>query len=228
MERLQEGANPITIGIVDDHQVLVEALRMVIQNEPDLRVTGEAGTCAGCLELVKRTRPDILLLDVALPDGNGLSLVPQINQISPETHILVLTSLSDEATLLQAVDLGVSGFVSKNRRLSEVLGAIRQAAAGEIAISVSLLLGLLGHKSNPPSRPQVKGEGEALTLRERQILTCLAQGKSGAEIAGELNIAPLTVRTHIRNIFEKFGVHSRLEAVSYALRQGMIDSPLRG
>ncbi len=226
MERLPEKASPITIGIVDDHQVLVEALRMVIQNEPDLQVIGEAGTCSGCLELVKLTSPDILLLDLALPDGNGLSLVPQINNISPETHILVLTSLSDEATLLQAVDLGVSGFVGKNQQLSEMLVAIRKAAAGEIAISVSLLLGLLGHKTKPPSHPQVKINSETLTPREHEILTCLAQGKSGPAIAAELNIAPLTVRTHIRNIFGKIGVHSRLEAVSYALRQGLIDSPL--
>jgi DNA-binding NarL/FixJ family response regulator len=226
MERLPEKASPITICIVDDHQVLVEALRMVIQNEPDLRVTGEAGTCAGCLELVKHTRPDILLLDLALPDGNGLSLIPQINHFSPETHIMVLTSLSDEATMLQAVDLGVSGFVGKNQQLSDVLGAIRKAAAGEIAISVSLLLGLLGHKTKSPSHPQVKTESETLTPREYKILTCLAQGKSGLEIATELSIAPLTVRTHIRNILGKFGVHSRLEAVSYALRQGLIDSPL--
>lgn len=226
MERLPDENNPIMIGIVDDHQVLVEALKMVIQNEPDLRVAGVAGSCAGCLALVKRTSPDVLLLDVNLPDGNGLGLVEQINQISPETHILVLTSLSDKATLLEAVDMGVSGFVGKNQRLTEVMGAIRQAAAGEIAIPVSLLLGLLRQSTSTSTRPQMNNEGEMLTSREREILSCLAQGKSGPEIAAELNIAPLTVRTHIRNIFEKFGVHSRLEAVSYALRQGLIDSPL--
>jgi DNA-binding NarL/FixJ family response regulator len=217
---------PITIAIVDDHQMLVEALRLMIQNEPDLRVVGEAGTCTECLDLVAHTSPTILLLDVFLPDGDGLSLVPHINQVSPETSVLVLTSFSDEATLLRAIDLGVSGFVGKNRRLSEVLGAIRQVAAGEIAISANLLLGLLGRKPYKQSQNTGKQQIDQLTPREREILSCLAQGKSGQEIAEALNIAPLTVRTHIRNVIEKLGVHSRLEAVTSAIRKGLIDSPL--
>jgi DNA-binding NarL/FixJ family response regulator len=227
MERLPGKVNPITIGIVDDHKVLVEALRLVIQNELDMEVTGEAGTCAECLELVKRNPPNILVLDLALPDGNGLSLVPQINQISPEIHILVLTAHSDQATLMQAIDLGVTGFVGKNQRLTDVMVAIRQAATGEITIPLSMLLGLLGQKSHLQNHQQGNNnDNETLTPREHEILTCLALGESGPEIAHELNITPLTVRTHIRNIIDKFGVHSRLEAVSYALRQGLIDSPL--
>jgi DNA-binding NarL/FixJ family response regulator len=226
MNETASGGKPITIAIVDDHQMLVEALRLMIQSETGLCVVGEAGTCAECLALVVRTSPSILLLDVALPDGDGLNLVPQINQLSPETSILVLTSFSDEATLLRAIDLGVSGFIGKNRRLSEVLGAIHQVASGEIAISASLLLGLLGRKPYKHSRSIGKQQFDPLTPREREILSFLAQGKSGPEIAEELSIAPLTVRTHIRNVIEKLGVHSRLEAVTYALRNGMIDSPL--
>lgn len=218
---------PITVAIVDDHQVLVEALKSVIQSEADLQVVGEANTCADGLNLVQRQRPAVLLLDVNLPDGDGLSLVPRINQAAPQTAVLILTSFSDEATLLRAIDLGVSGFVSKNRHLSEVLGAIRQVAAGEIAIPTSLLLGLLGRKPKGRGRDlDLRQEYEPLTGREREILTCLAQGKSGPEIAAQLNIAPLTVRTHIRNLMEKLGVHSRLEAVTFALHHGLIDSPL--
>jgi len=220
-------AGPVRVAIVDDHQVLVEALKSVIQAEVDLQVVGEANTCADCLNLVQRQRPAVLLLDVNLPDGDGLSLVPRINQASPETAILILTSFSDEATLLRAIDMGVSGFVSKNRHLSEALGAIRQVAAGEIAIPTSLLLGLLGRKPKARGRDLDLSEPyDPLTGREREILACLAQGKSGPEIAAQLNIAPLTVRTHIRNILEKLGAHSRLEAVTFALRHGLIDSPL--
>jgi DNA-binding NarL/FixJ family response regulator len=226
MKKDVEKSAPITIAIVDDHQMLVEALRLMIQTEPDLDVIWEAGTCAECLNLVKRASPAILLLDVALPDGDGLSLVPQINRISPTTSVLILTSFSDETTLLRAIDLGVSGFVSKNRRLSEVLGAIHQIADGEIAISASLLLGLLGRKQYQLARNSEKKNSVPLTPREREILTYLSQGKSGPEIAAMLNIAPLTVRTHIRNVIEKLGVHSRLEAVTSALREGLIDSPL--
>ena len=223
----QEAPGRVTVAIVDDHQMLVEALKSVIQGEADLQVVGEANTCADCLSLAQRIRPAVLLLDVNLPDGDGLSLVPRINQASPETAILILTSFADEATLLRAIDLGVSGFVSKNRHLSEVLSAIRQVAAGEIAIPTSLLLGLLGRKPVAHGRDlDLRGQLEPLTGREREILACLAQGKSGPEIAAQLNIAPLTVRTHIRNLMEKLGVHSRLEAVTFALHHGLIDSPL--
>ncbi len=222
------GSRPVTVGIVDDHQVLVEALKQVILGEANLQVVGEAGTCSECLGLVQRVRPAVLLLDVNLPDGDGLSLVPRINLLSPETAILILTTFSDDATLLRAIDLGVSGFVSKNRHLSEVLAAIHQVASGEIAIPASLLLGLLGRKPKAPGRDLDldPGGGEPLTARELEILSYLAEGKSGPEIAARLSISPLTVRTHIRNLMEKLGVHSRLEAVTYALHHGLIDSPV--
>ncbi len=216
----------ITIVIIDDHQVLVETLKLVIQQEEDMQVVGVAGSCAGCLELVQRVTPSVLILDVALPDGDGLSLVPKINKLSPETNILILTSLSDEDTLMRAIDLGVSGFVGKNQHLSELLGAIRLANQGEIAISASLLLGLLGRKQRPRRQNPGVLAYETLTPRETEILCYLAQGRSAGEIAEMLNISPLTVRTHIRNLIEKLGVHSRLEAVTYAMQKGLIDSPL--
>jgi DNA-binding NarL/FixJ family response regulator len=216
----------ITIAILEDHQVLVETLKHVIQQEKDMQVVGEAGSCADSFELIRQFRPAILILDVSLPDGDGLSLVPKLNKLSPETNILVLTSFSDEETLMRAMELGVSGFVSKNQHLSELMSAIRQAAQGEIAIPASLLLGLLGRK--PYLRRQVPDlqKHEPLTKRESEILCYLAQGHSGSEIAGILNISPLTVRTHIRNLIEKLGAHSRLEAVTYALQHGLIDTPL--
>jgi DNA-binding NarL/FixJ family response regulator len=106
------------------------------------------------------------------------------------------------------------------------LGAIHQVASGEIAIPVSLLLGLLGRKQYRQVRSPINSGHEQLTPREKEILSCLAQGLSGVEIAACLNITPLTVRTHIRNVIEKLGVHSRLEAVTFALREGLIESPL--
>ncbi len=225
MNHITDLTPKITIAIVDDHQMLIETLRTVIGNEPDIRIVGEADTCSGCLDLVRQVRPIVLLLDVALPDGDGLSLVPKINRMSPETNILILTSLSDEATLMKAVDLGVSGFVSKNQHLKELISAIRQAANGEIAIPASLLLGLLSRKVRPHNQPVANQNQEALTSREVEVLKCLAQGYSGPDMAGKLNISPLTVQTHIRNIIMKLGVHSRLEAVTCALQWGLIDPP---
>lgn len=225
---MSEGqAQPLTttIMLVDDHQLLTDALTAILHSQPGLRVVGVADSCAAARERIARLQPEVLLLDVSLPDGDGLSLVPDVNRLCPDTYILVLTSFSDEKTLGRAIVTGVNGFVSKERPLSEIIAAIRQAAEGEIVMPTSLLAGLLGRLPRSAAEPGAQSQRELLTPREREILTLLAQGLSGAQIAAELNIAPLTVRTHIRNLLEKLGAHSRLEAVSYALRHGLIEPP---
>ena len=186
-----------------------------------MTVIGTAGNCADALKLLGNVAPQVLLLDVMLPDGNGIDLVPQIKQIRPDTNILILTSLSDEATLIRAMQVGVSGYMAKNINLTDVLKGIRQAASGEIAVPTSLLLGLLS-RAHP-----AKGEqpGMLITQREHEILTLLAGGKRTEAIARELNISASTARTHIRNLLQKLGSHSRLQAVTYALQSGLIDPP---
>lgn len=211
----------IRVAMVDDHLVLVDALRMIVQTQKDMVVVETGGTCAECLELVARCKPQVLLLDVRLPDGDGIDLVPAIKSISPDTNILVLTSLSDEPTLQRAMQAGVSGFASKSRNLVEVLQSIRKAAAGEMAIPTGLLLGLLNRTPHVPCA----APAEPLTAREREILRLLSIGKSNEEISTSLCIAPWTVRTHVRNLLQKLGVHSRLQAVSYALHCGLIEPP---
>jgi DNA-binding NarL/FixJ family response regulator len=118
-----------SIMLVDDHQLLTDALTVVLRKESDLQVVGVAGTCAAARAQLARTCPDVLVLDVALPDGDGLSLVPEINRVCPNTYILVLTSFSNAQTLIRAIETGVKGFISKEQPLSEILTAIRQAAA---------------------------------------------------------------------------------------------------
>lgn len=216
-----------TIFLVDDHQILTDALTAILSHQPDFLVAGVAGTCAAAREKFARTCSDVLLLDVSLPDGDGLSLVPELNRLCPNTYILVLTSFSDEKTLTRAIQTGVNGFVSKERPLSEVITAIRQAAEGEIVMPTSLLLGLLGRIPHAPLGPVAPPNHEPLTPREGEILACLAQGMSGVQIAATLSISLMTVRTHIRNLLDKLGAHSRLEAVSYALRHGLIESPFK-
>ncbi len=226
---MSEGSTPsktISILIVDDHVILTDALAMILRSQPDLRVAGVADTCAAARDLLAQGCPDVLLLDVALPDGDGLGLVPEFNQSCPNTSILVLTSLSDDATLMRATEIGVNGFISKDQSLSELIAAIRQAAEGEIVMPTSLLLGVLGRiQPGRGGRPTPPGR-DPLTPREREILTCLAKGMSVPQLAAALSIAPMTVRTHIRNLMERLGVHSRLEAVSYALSRGLIEPPV--
>ena len=217
----------IRIAIVDDHQMLIEALSLVIDKEPGLRFVGSANTCCAALGLVRAHEPDVLLLDVSLPDGDGLSLVPDLQAACPRMQILVLTSLADESTLLRAVEMGVGGFVGKHRPVAEVFTAIRQAADGEMVMPSNLLVGLLTRRQAPaaPRVTRVQPEYEPLTAREREILAHTAEGKSGAAIAEELNISLMTVRTHLRNLMSKLNVHSRLEAVAFALRNGLIEPP---
>jgi len=219
-------SKPIVIIIVDDHQVLTDALTIILRSQPDLQVAGVAATCAATREALARTCPDVLLLDISLPDGDGLSLVPDVKRLCPETHVLVLTSASDEKTLMRAIDSGVNGFVMKTRPLSEVIGAIRQAAEGEIVMPTGLMHSLLGRMAQARGTRADQPGSKPLTPREREILTCLARGMSGPGIAAALNIAPLTAKTHIRNVLEKMGVHSRLEAVALALRHGLIEPPI--
>jgi DNA-binding NarL/FixJ family response regulator len=226
MSEGQAESKTTSIIIVDDHQLLTDALTAVLHSERNLQVVDVADSCAAARQKLAHTCPDVLLLDVSLPDGDGLSLVPEFNRLCPGAYVLVLTSFSDEKTLTRALQTGVNGFVSKERPLSEVIHAIRQAAEGEIVMPASLLLGLLGRLPRAHAEPAVQVSHELPTPREQEILACLAQGMSGEQIAAALNISLLTVRTHIRNLLEKLGVHSRLEAVSYALRHGLIEPPL--
>ena len=216
----------ISVAIIEDHQILVDSLGLMLRYEPEMEFLGSASSVSDGQPLVQNSKPDVLLLDIGLPDGNGLDMIPEVNTISPDTHIVILTSLSDEATLMRVIDSGISGFVSKNSELSELLETIRRAADGEIVMPTSLLMGLLMRLPRDKAATYKDEKGwERLTVREQEILELLAKGKSGNEIAEELHIAPLTVRTHIRNMMSKMGVHSRLEAVAFGLKNGIIDPP---
>lgn len=216
----------ITVAMIEDHTILVDSLSLMLRYESDIDFLGSASTISKGQSLVEETNPDVLLLDVGLPDGSGLDLIPEVKRVSPDTNIVVLTSLSDETTLMRVIDSGISGFVSKNSQLSDLMETIRKAADGEIVIPTSLLVGLLMRlpRDKAAAYQDEKGWGR-LTVREQEVLELLASGKSGNEIAEELHIAPLTVRTHIRNLMAKMGVHSRLEAVTFGLKNGLIDPP---
>jgi DNA-binding NarL/FixJ family response regulator len=212
------------VAIVDDHLTLVEALRVMIQAQRDMTVVAVGGTCAACLELVQRTAPRVLLIDACLPDGDGIALAPEIRERSSETNIRVLASLSDEETLLRAMQAGVCGFVSESRDLAEVLRAIRQAASGEIAIPTGLLLGLLNR--TPRDRRAANRRRDTLTPLDRDILSLLARGKSVDDIAAALTITPQAARAGIHNLLQRLDMGSRLQAVTYALKYGLIEPPI--
>jgi len=214
----------ITIAIVEDHKIFVDALKRVISLEKDLEFVGSVTTFNDSLPLVRNIRPDILILEIELTDGDGLELLPQIKRVSPRTKTLVLTRSSDDMKLVRAVERGARGYLSKSCSLSELFLTLRKVSRGELVVPSERLIELLRRVSHG-RKVVVQGSQvwERLTPRENEVLKCLARGKSGELIAEELSITPLTVRTHIRNLMSKLGVHSRLEAVSYAVNNGLLD-----
>jgi DNA-binding NarL/FixJ family response regulator len=212
----------ITVAIIEDHQILVDALGLMLSRDQEFQFVGSATTLAGGLDLIQRTLPNLLLLDIHLPDGSGFEIVPKIIETSPQTRVVVLTSYTDEETIMRAIDLGVSAFLPKNTPLNEFYATLHKAAEGEVVMPPKLLIGLL---KRVPRQQAITNRQDSiwkkLTPREYEILTYLVAGKSGDAIAEALDIAPLTVRTHVRNLMSKLGVHSRLEAVAFGVRHGL-------
>lgn len=216
----------LRIAIVDDHQILIDTLRFVLEFEPDMEIAGAANNLEEARELIKSTTPDIMLLEVLLPDGNGFELVSLLRKHCPQTRLIILTTAIDDITIMRALDYEVQGLLSKTCSLDELFSTLRKVGKGEISIGADLLMRML--KRQTRSRVILEDNRRSwicLTSREMEVLHCLVLGKSSDLIADELHITPLTVRTHIRNLMSKLGVHTRLEAVSFALTRGLVQAP---
>jgi DNA-binding NarL/FixJ family response regulator len=207
----------IRVLIVDDHEVLASSLAKTLDTEPDLLSVGAAGSLKQAAELIRTTAPDVLLLDHRLPDGDGVAAIGRLRELRPSMAVIILTASPSEHLMVAAVEAGVSGFLSKTRSLAEVTSAVRAAAVGEAVISPEMLARLL---------PRLGGTGRVgaatLTEREREILGLIAQGLSNAAIAERLVVSVNTVRNHVANLLAKLGARSKLEALSIAIREGLL------
>ena len=208
---------PARVLIVDDHEVLTASLAQVLDHEPDLTVVGAAGTLEKARALLATEAPDVVLLDHRLPDGDGVEAIPALLALRPEASIVVLTATTADHVLVAAIEGGASGFISKTRGLDEVTSAVRAAAAGESVISPEMLARLLPRLHRREAEPRDK-----LTEREREVLQLLAEGLSNAAIAERLFVSVHTVRNHVANLSTKLGAHSKLEALSIAVREGLL------
>ena len=208
---------PVRVLIVDDHEVLAASLSLVLDDQPGLTTVGVAGTLERARLLMATTQPDVVLLDHRLPDGDGVAAIEELRALQPGAGIVVLTASAADHVLVSAIEAGAAGFVSKTRSLEEVTAAVRAAAAGESVISPELLARLLPrlHRGSAGSRSD-------LTEREREVLGLLADGLSNAAIAQRLTVSVHTVRNHIANLSAKLGAHSKLEALSIAVRDGLL------
>ena len=216
-EALDEAPPAVRVLIVDDHEVLASSLAHVLDDEPDLMSVGTAGTLERARAMIRTTAPDVLLLDHRLPDGDGVDAIAELRALRPSMKVVVLTATASDHVLVSAVEQGASGFVSKTRSLGELTSAVRAAASGEAVISPEMLARLLPrlHRSGRPAHTE-------LTEREREVLGLLAQGMSNAAIAERLVVSVHTVRNHVANLSAKLGAHSKLEAMSIAVREGLL------
>jgi two-component system, NarL family, response regulator DevR len=218
----EQSVGVIGVLIIDDHRMFADSLARLLSDEEDIKVVGAASTASEGLALAARLQPAVILVDYELPDRNGVTIVSEMRKRVPGVHVVMLTGKSDDRVLLEAIEAGCSGFMTKDRAAAEVADAIRVAAAGEALISPRELARLLP-KLNRNYRPL----GGDLTEREREILILLADGRTNAAIAGEIYLSVNTVRNYVQSILTKLGAHSKLEAVAIGVRQGLIEYPTK-
>jgi DNA-binding NarL/FixJ family response regulator len=208
---------PIRILIVDDHAVVRQGLRMFLELDPELEIAGEAENGARAIEMCRSLAPDVVLMDLLMPVMDGLTAIDAIRSEMPDTEVIALTSVLEDASVVGAVKAGAIGYLLKDTQADELCRAIKAAAAGQVQLSPEAAARLVREVRAPDSP-------EALTERETDVLRLLAQGKANKEIAAALSIGEKTVKTHVSNILTKLGVRSRTQAALYAAQIGL--SPL--
>jgi len=213
---------PAAIGVlvVDDHQLFAAGLARLLADEPDITVLGIATSGAQALEMVDRLQPQVVLTDYLMPDQDGVTVTAQIKARNPTIMVVMLTGSADDRTLLSAIEAGCSGFLTKDRAVGEVAAAVRAAAVGESLISPAMLARLL-----PKLKPSRRSLGADLTEREREILGLLARGWTNRAIGEQLCLSVNTIRNYVQSILSKLDAHSKLEAVSTAVREKIIEYP---
>ena len=212
----------IRLLLVDDHAVVRSGLRMLLEGEPDVEIVGEAGPAAEALEAVRTLKPDVILMDISLPDLSGIEAASQIKRISPSAAIVALTIHEGEEYFFKMLEAGASGYVPKRAAPEELLTAIRAAAVGEVYLYPSLAKFLVKDYLSQDQQTKSARTLNGLTTREQEVLAHLADGASNPEIAEVLGISPKTVARHRENLMRKLNLHSRTELVKYAIRKGII------
>ena len=207
---------PIRAVIVDDHAMVAESLRRLLEGEHDIEVVALAVNVAGAIEAVRTCQPDVVVMDYGLPDGDGVAATVRIRAEWPRTKVLLLTGTSGSDVVAAALDAGCVGYVEKTNAAASLVAAVRSVHAGEAVLPQAKLSSLLARTDADP--------GGTLTKREHEILQQVERGVSNKAIASELTVSLNTVRTHVQSILKKLDAHSKLEAVSIAREQGLLRS----
>ncbi|GAB4454889.1 MAG: response regulator transcription factor [Anaerolineae bacterium] len=211
--------NPIRILVADDHPVVRDGLVAILGTQPDFEIVGEAGTGAEAVERARELRPDVMLLDLEMPELDGVEVLRRLSQSNPEVRVIVFTAFDTDERILGAVQAGAQGYLLKGAPRKELFDAVRVVHAGGSLLQPVVASKLLRQVSHPA---QVN-EAEALTLRELEVLRLVAQGLQNKEIAVALVISERTVKFHVSSIMGKLGAGNRTEAVRLAAQQGLIE-----
>jgi DNA-binding NarL/FixJ family response regulator len=214
----------IRILLADEQALFREAVRAVLESEPDLLVVAEARDGSQAVAEAERTAPDVAILEAALPNGSGIRATALIRERVPGCRILITSGVDDGRILVDALEAGASGFLSKSSPMSQLIVAARSLARGEILIPPTMLRGLLdrliGRRREQNDALRLLGR---LTRREKEVLRLLVEGADNDGIAQSLVISPQTARTHVQNVLTKLDVHSRLEAAAFVTKTGILD-----
>jgi len=212
----------IRVLVADDHEVVREGTLRMLEREIDIDIVGEAADGLEAVRLVQEIVPDVVVLDVRMPDMNGIEATKQIKRVHPQVRVLIFTAHDDDRYVFPLLDAGANGYVLKTTRQRDLIKAIRDVYQGQTALHPEIarrVVERLTHKD------KYVGEGmvEALTEREMEVLEAVAKGWSNKDVSEALNISPHTVQVHLSNVFGKLGVKTRTEAVLYAIRENLIE-----
>src|SRR5262245_7535870 len=210
----------IRLVIVDDHAVVRQGLKAFLATEDDIELLGEASNGREAVELAEKLLPDVVLMDLVMPEMDGIGATAAIKQNMPQVEILVMTSFIEDEKVFGAMRAGATGYVLKDADPEEVVNAIRSAAAGESPLDPRVVRRLM--QEFTPTKPKSETTQEPLSEREIEVLKLVAKGYSNHTIAEHLIISPKTAKTHVSNILSKLGLASRTQAAVYALKEGLV------
>ncbi|MBP7795478.1 MAG: response regulator transcription factor [Elusimicrobiales bacterium] len=210
----------VTVLLADDQTLFREGLKDLLEDEKGIKVVGEAKTGPEAVEMVRRLKPDVVLMDIKIPEMDGISATKIIRSKFPETNVIILSSYEDEAHITEAVSAGANGYLSKMLPASDLVNALKTFTSESVMIPQPIMNKLINGLRQGVS----KDSPETLTQTEMKVMTLLGKGKSNKEIASELNCSVKTVKNHLNSIFNKLGVTNRTEAVIKAIERGLIST----
>ena len=215
-----ESTDKIKVLLADDHVIVREGTKELVQRQTDMQVVAEASDGVEAVELARLYRPDVIVMDIAMPNMNGIEATKQIKKVLPSTAVLILTAYDSDQYIMALLEAGAAGFLLKNVRGNQLIDAIRAVYSGESILQPSTTRRVIDHLKIKAIKSDEESAASTLTEREMEVLKLAAKGVSNRDIAEQLFVSNRTVQTHLSNIFKKLAVASRTEAILHGLKRG--------